>query len=69
MIEKVVRKASLRDFSEIRENLAFWLSKTPAERVGAVEILRRQRYGDMGRIQKCVRVIRINTSGCKKRMP
>jgi hypothetical protein len=57
MIEKVVRKANLREFSEVRENLAYWLSKTPAERVEAVEILRRQYYGNPARLQRCARVI------------
>lgn len=41
MIEKVVRKVNMQDFSEVRENLAYWLGKTPEERVGAVELLRR----------------------------
>ncbi len=57
MIEKVVKKGKLADFSEIRENLRYRLSKTPEERVSAVEELRRQRHGDMGRIQRCARVV------------
>ena len=57
MIEKVVKKGDLKDFSEIQENLRYWLSKTPEERVSAVEELRRQRHGEMGRIQRCARVI------------
>ena len=57
MIEKVVRKANLRDFSEIKENLAYWLSKTPAERIAAVEQLRREHYGSSARLQRCARVI------------
>ena len=40
MIEKVVRKFDLAEFSEIEENLAYWLSRPPAERVAAVELLR-----------------------------
>jgi hypothetical protein len=69
MIQKVVRKAKLRGFSEIKENLAYWLSKTPAERVEAVEILRRQHFGEVGRIQKCVRVINIKTGERVKQFP
>ena len=46
MIEKVVKKRDLKEFSEIKENLSYWLSKTPEERVSAVEQLRRQHYGD-----------------------
>ena len=37
MIQKVVRKTKLRDFSEVAENLTYWLSRTPEERVSAVE--------------------------------
>jgi len=42
MIAKVVQKRKLQDFSEVKENLAYWLSKTSDERVSAVEYLRRQ---------------------------
>jgi hypothetical protein len=59
MIEKVVRKANLQEFSEIKENLAYWLSKSPEERVEAVEFLRRMLYGSLPRIQKCVRIVRL----------
>jgi len=69
MIEKVVRKANLREFSETKENLAYWLSKSPAERVAAVEKLRRQYYGDVGRIRRCVRISDRKTGMCVKKMP
>jgi hypothetical protein len=52
MIEKVVKKADLREFSEVQENLAYWLSRPPAERVGAVELLRRQRDGSTARFKE-----------------
>jgi len=42
MIQKVVRRTKRGEFDEIRENLAYWLSRTPEERVETVEILRRQ---------------------------
>lgn len=58
MIEKVVTKADLRRFSEVKENLAYWLSRPPAERVAAVEYLRRQRDGSTARLQRVARVIR-----------
>ena len=58
MIEKVVRKAKLGEFDEVRENLAYWLSRTPEERVGAIEILWRQRHGDEIRLQRVARVIK-----------
>jgi hypothetical protein len=57
MIEKVVRKGNLGEFSEIKENLAYWLSKSPEERVAAVEQLRRQYHGDSARLQRTARVI------------
>ena len=57
MIEKVVRKADLASFSEPKENLAYWLSRSPSERVEAVEELRRQRHGDSTRLQRVARVI------------
>jgi len=56
MIVKVVHKAHLQEFSEIQENLDYWLSRTPAERVEAVEILRRQRHGNSDRLQRVARV-------------
>jgi hypothetical protein len=45
MIEKVVRKGNLQDFLELKENLTYWLSRTPGERIAAVEHLRRQHNG------------------------
>lgn len=58
MIEKIVRKRPLHDPSAQADDLAYWLSKTPEERLSAVEILRRQHYGDQHRLQRVVRVIR-----------
>lgn len=57
MIEKVVKKAKQSDFSEIRENLVYWLSKTPERRVEAVEQLRRQQFGSAERLQRVARVV------------
>ncbi len=57
MIEKVVKKANLRDFSEVKENLYYWLSKDPEERVEAVEYLRRTLHGSSARLQRFARVI------------
>lgn len=58
MIEKIVRKRPLHDPSAQADDLAYWLSKTPEERLSAVEILRRQEYGEMGQMQRVVRIIR-----------
>ena len=41
MIQKVVNKRDLRNFSSIKEDLRYWLSKTPEERVAAVDYLRK----------------------------
>jgi len=57
MIEKVVKKARLREFSEIKENLEYWLSKSPSERVEAVEILRKQAHGNLPGLQRTARVV------------
>ena len=57
MIAKVVQKKELQDFSEIKENLAYWLSRTSEERVSAVEYLRRQLNGSSARLQRSARVI------------
>lgn len=58
MIRKVVHKHKLdRDF-QIKQNLQYWLSRPPEERLEAVEILRRQVYGEYTpRLQRVVRVI------------
>jgi len=57
VIKRVVKKGTLRDRDEIRENLAYWLSKSPEERVAAVDFLRKQMHGTTGRLQRVARVI------------
>ncbi len=57
MIKKVVRRGNLKDFSEIKENLAYWLSRKPEDRVAALEQLRRQHNGSSARLQRSARVI------------
>ena len=57
MIEKVATKRYLRDFDEVKENLVYWLSRPPEERVAAVEYLRRQFNGSSARLQRSARVI------------
>ena len=42
MIEKIVKKFNLKDKGD---DLAYWLSKSPKERIVAVEILRKQFNG------------------------
>lgn len=62
MTEKVVRKGKMKDFVEVKENLAYWLSKTPEERVTAVEYLRRQLNGSSARLQRSACVIQRSQS-------
>ena len=58
MIEKVVNKRDLNDFLSIEEDLVYWLSKTPEERVEAVDHLRKQYHGSTERLQRSARVIK-----------
>ncbi len=57
MIRKVVQKHHMDDYSEIRQNLEYWLSRPPEERIAAVEELRREVYRDSHRLQRVVRVM------------
>ncbi len=57
MIQKIVKKSSIDELSSIRENLAYWLSKPPEERVATVDYLRKQYHGDTARLQRSARVI------------
>lgn len=60
MVKKVVTKRDVKDFSSVKEDLAYWLSKTPEEQeeqVEAVEYLRRQLHGSSKRLQKTARNI------------
>ena len=57
MIEKVVTRRPLHDASSEKEDLAYWLSKTPEERVAAVDYLRKQHHGNTARLQRSARVI------------
>jgi hypothetical protein len=57
MIQKVVNKRDLHDFSSIKEDLIYWLGKTPEERVAAVDYLRKQHHGSTEGLQRSARVI------------
>jgi hypothetical protein len=57
MIQKVVRKHNLKERDSTKHDLAYWLTKGPAERVATVELLRRQYHGSSSRLQKSARVI------------
>ena len=58
MIQKTVQKHKLDKDFEIKQNLEYWLSRPPEERLEAVEILRRQVYEDTPGLQRVVRVIK-----------
>ena len=58
MIQKVVTKHRLSEHDAAKENLEYWLSKTPEERVAAVDHLRSQYYGTTPRLQRVARVIK-----------
>jgi len=56
MIEKVVTKCTLGEWSKIKDDLRYWLGKTPEQRIEAMEYLRRQYYGDSAGLQRTVRI-------------
>ena len=62
MIQRIVCKHRLDANFEIRQNLQYWLSRTPQERLGAVDLLRRQVYGDTQRLQRIARVVQLSQS-------
>ena len=57
MIKKIVTKHSLRDAALPKHDLAYWLSKTPEDRVATVDYLRRQFHGSSARLQRTARVV------------
>jgi hypothetical protein len=58
MIQKIIHKRDLGDFSSVKEDLIYWLSKTPEERVAAVDDLRKQYHGSTERLQRSARVVK-----------
>ncbi len=57
MIRRVVQIHHMDGISEVRQNLEYWLSRPPEERLSAVEELRREYYGDSHRLQRVVCVM------------
>lgn len=57
MIRKIVKKKTLDVRQSIKDDLDYWLSRTPEERIAAVEILRKQYDGNSNRLQRTARVI------------
>ncbi len=58
MIKKVIRKGNLNSLQSAKEDLAYWLTRPPEERVAAVDFLREQFYGNTERLQRVARVIK-----------
>ena len=57
MIQKTVTKRRVQDPASPKEDLTYWLSKTPEERVATVDYLRKQYYGNAARLQRVARVV------------
>lgn len=57
MIRKTVTKGALNKTSETQQNLRYWASKSPEDRLAAVDYLRKQLYGDSARFQRTARVV------------
>jgi hypothetical protein len=57
MIKKIVKIKSLDGQHLILDDLKYWLSKSPRERIAAVEFLRRQYHGNSARLQRVANVI------------
>ncbi|MBN2401781.1 MAG: hypothetical protein JXN64_05225 [Spirochaetes bacterium] len=57
MIQKIVNIKDLDDANSAKDDLLYWLNKSPEERVSAVEYLRRQYHGSTARLQRVVKVI------------
>ncbi len=57
MIQKIVKKYHLQERATTQADLAYWLNKTPEERVAIVDYLRRQYYGNATRLQRVARVV------------
>jgi hypothetical protein len=57
MIQKIVKKHRLQERITTQDDLAYWLSKAPEERVATVDYLRTQYYGNATRLQRVARVV------------
>jgi hypothetical protein len=61
MIQRVVKKHTLTDDTQ-KDDLLFWKSRSSEERIAAVELLRKERYGSADRLQRIARVIKSSQS-------
>ena len=58
-IRKVVKFTTFKEVEESNPDLEYWLSRTPEERLEAVEFLRRQVYGRPARLQRVLRIVEL----------
>ena len=56
-IALVIKKRDLRDPNLELEDLEYWRSRPPEERIAAVERLRREYYGNLPGLSRVVRVV------------
>ncbi len=56
-MKKVVAKHRLQDLDEVKQNLEYWLSRLPEERVAEVDRLRAMLHGGPRELKKGARVI------------
>jgi hypothetical protein len=57
MLEPKVTIRDLRDPTTIRDDLAYWLSRPPEERMAVVDQLWRLRHGPVRRLQRVARIV------------
>jgi hypothetical protein len=62
MIRRTVHKYRMDADYEIKQNLRYWLARPCEERLAAVDLLRRQIYGDTERLQRTARVVQRSQS-------
>lgn len=60
MNRQIVKKHRLDDFDEIKDNLEYWLSRPAAERIAAVDQLRKEVNGSPVRFQRTARIIQLS---------
>ena len=55
-MEKIIHKCRVGEEQHDVRDVEYWLSRTPVERISAVETLRRQYHGETGRLRRTVRI-------------
>jgi hypothetical protein len=63
MIQKIVKIYRQSELDETTNELDFWMSRPPAERVQMVDSLRGQGHGTAERLQRVARVFRRSQDG------